>query len=652
MYDNIVEKDIFNMDENLYQSIDKTFSKEQKISIHIFLQNEITKEMAIFKDDLNKKFINYDNRMFTYVNDLENEIKNLIIKVNDLFSKTNICLAKSDKIDNLVEKIDKMNELLTFHDVRINNLIKDLSNACFKYDKIYLNNLILPGKIGDFCKYKNLKEYLEYTFNQFLQFENYNKKQGIILKEFKDKIDNLDNDLSRQINTLKQTNFDFMNLKIDELKGFQNQKINELKDDIQKTKIEFESNKINMKKEIKDLNNSLNNENDKNDLKNIINEYDLLKTNFISLIKYIKQLHYNKNINKNEIIRTQINKLILNLMNSDKNQKIEDEKIENIINEISETKNNIKSRLKMRSLTNKSIRQFKEDEKKIKAESLDYNSSSKKLPVSKYYSSLNIISTKNKIKHSKSIIENIKEKNNCSSDISSKNNSIEYNSDSSSSNFKEEVNENNNNVNNDKNENENNLLQLIKNNENDLKSIKDDLNNKIEILDEKIKEMNNSIQKYFNKLQSKKKEKKLCLNISKDNLNNSKNSKRTLEEKNNINEKLHFSSIPIQNTSYEFRNKINPKNSFYKNLINTQNSSFYSIKRRLYKNNSYEKKKEKSIYDKFLFEKKKLEENENTILIGNFLKPLKNSLINIPQIHPLKTKKKSLKVKKNDKNDV
>ena len=204
LYENIIEKDIFNMDNNLYENIDKLFSKEQKIAIHIFLQNEITKEMASFKDDLNKKFINYDNRMFTYVNDLENEIKDLIIKVNDLFIKTNTCLAKSDKIENVVQKIDKMNELLTSHDLRINNLIKDLSNACFKYDKIYLNNLILPGKIGDFCKYKNLKEYLEYTFNQFLQFENYNKKQGIILKEFKDKIDNLDIDLSRQINALKQ----------------------------------------------------------------------------------------------------------------------------------------------------------------------------------------------------------------------------------------------------------------------------------------------------------------------------------------------------------------------------------------------------------------------------------------------------------------
>ena len=72
LYDNSIEKDLFNMDETLYQSIDKIFSKEQKIAIHIFLQNEITKEMASFKDDLNKKFINYDNRMFTYVNDLEN----------------------------------------------------------------------------------------------------------------------------------------------------------------------------------------------------------------------------------------------------------------------------------------------------------------------------------------------------------------------------------------------------------------------------------------------------------------------------------------------------------------------------------------------------------------------------------------------------
>ena len=647
LYDNSIEKDLFNMDETLYQSIDKIFSKEQKIAIHIFLQNEITKEMASFKDDLNKKFINYDNRMFTYVNDLENEIKGITIKENDLFTKTNTCLAKNDKIDNLVQKIEKMNELLTSHDLRINNLIKDLSNACFKYDKIFLNNLMLPGKIGDFCKYKNLREYLEYTFNQFLQFDNYNKKQGIVLKEFKDKIEHLDNDLSRQINALKQTNFDFMNLKIDELKTFQNQKITELKDDIQKTKIEFESNKINFKKEINELNNSLNNENEKNDLKFITNEYDLLKSSLITIIKYINQLHNKKNINKNEITRSQINNLILNLINSHKkNSKNEDENIKGIINEMEGAKNTIKSRLKMRSLTNKSIRKFKEDEKKIKADSLGYNLSSKKLPTPKYFSSLNIISTQNADNiNNKSINQNIKEENNTSSILSSKNSnkssSIDYNSDSTN-NFKE-INENNNN-----DKNENNLLELIKNNEKNLSTVKDDLNNKIHILGEKMDEINNNIQKYFTKSQNKKKEKKLCLNLSKDNLNNSKNHQISLEEKNNMNDKFQFGSIPNQNNSYEFRNKIISKNAFYKNLMNTQNPSFYSIKRSIYKNYSFEKNKEKSIYDKFLLEKKKIKENESSILIGNFLKPLKNGLTNIPQIHPLKKKKIPIKMKKNE----
>ena len=91
------DENISNEKDPIFKSIDRLFSKEQKIVIHIFIQKEITKEMAIFKDELNKKFVNYDNRMFSYVNDLENHIKELIIKVGNLFEKSNIFLAKMDK---------------------------------------------------------------------------------------------------------------------------------------------------------------------------------------------------------------------------------------------------------------------------------------------------------------------------------------------------------------------------------------------------------------------------------------------------------------------------------------------------------------------------------------------------------------------------
>jgi len=45
--------------------------------------------------------------------------------------------------------------------LRLVNLQKDLSQLNEKYDKIFEENLIIPGTIGDFCKFKNMREYIE-----------------------------------------------------------------------------------------------------------------------------------------------------------------------------------------------------------------------------------------------------------------------------------------------------------------------------------------------------------------------------------------------------------------------------------------------------------------------------------------------------------
>lgn len=436
--DYLIETTIQNEDNINYKKKDTIFTKEQKIAIHVFLQRELTKEMAVFKDELNKKFINYDNRMFSYVNDLESNLKDLIIKVNNLFEKSNIFLAKVDKIDYLGKNVDSINESLTYHDVRINNLIKELNNACFKYDKIYLNNLIIPGKIGDFCKYKNLKEYLEYTFTQFIQFDNFSKKQTIILTEMKNKIENLDINLSRQINNLKQTNFDFINLKIEELKNSQNDKMSELNELIQKNRIVIDSNNINIKKDMNDLIqlNTKNIKKEDDEITNIINEFKEIKKNFILFATLMKENYYNKKIKKNEIKENQMNKLFFNLLKSNKSftTKIKDDQIPDFIDRIIQDKK--ENRKQLRSLTNKTLRKFKQDdEKEIQSNYIDNTSSSTNIPVQKYFSSINVNNSKNKHVSIDKSFPNIEEEINASSNIS--NNSykslsiIEYNIDKS-----------------------------------------------------------------------------------------------------------------------------------------------------------------------------------------------------------------------------
>ena len=37
--------------------------------------------------------------------------------------------------------------------------MKDLSNAKFKYDKIFIENLTVPGYIGQASQYKNVGEF-------------------------------------------------------------------------------------------------------------------------------------------------------------------------------------------------------------------------------------------------------------------------------------------------------------------------------------------------------------------------------------------------------------------------------------------------------------------------------------------------------------
>ena len=673
------DENISNEKDPIYKSIDRLFSKEQKIVIHIFIQKEITKEMAIFKDELNKKFVNYDNRMFSYVNDLENHIKELIIKVGNLFEKSNIFLAKVDKIDNLGIKVDSMNELLTYHDVRINNLIKDLSNACFKYDKIFLNNLVIPGKIGDSCKYKNLKEYLEYTFNQFIQFENFIKKQVIVLKDYKEKIDNLDNNLSRQINTLKQTNFDFINLKIEEVKGAGKEKFAELNDLIQKNKIENDSNCMNIKKELNELNNlnkiSLKKEDD--EIKEILKDNNLIKKKFLVLSSYIKDFRRKKNSNKTIQTLDKKNRIAYNLTKDIKSStsKAKDEQLEELIESIKEDSK--KSRKNMRSLTNKSIRKFKDEEKDIKKIENNFNASSTNLPVQNYFSRLSVLGTKNKTINKS--FQNIEEEINASSNISSKGSHktisiIEYDSECSN-NFPEENNENIANIENIENiensenienieniENaesiDNNILIMIKKSEENIESIREETNNKLKYIEEKINSLNNIIillqKNLFNlekeKEREKEKKKSLVLNKKK----NKSDSKLFLSDseskKSNINDKYQI-EIPFNNTkiipNFNFgKTEICTKNKLLKKYLSDSSLQSNESKKINVENNKKIIIKGKSIYDKFLINKQKLEKKESSVLItltDNFLKPLKSSLLNIPQIYPSKQKKKEKK---------
>ena len=69
--------------------------------------------------------------------------------------------------------------------------MSELSSAKLKYDKIFIDNLTVPGYIGEYSQYKTLREYLSVNISQVSSLVTYKDKMDLDLKQYKDKLESL-----------------------------------------------------------------------------------------------------------------------------------------------------------------------------------------------------------------------------------------------------------------------------------------------------------------------------------------------------------------------------------------------------------------------------------------------------------------------------
>ena len=122
--------------------------------------------------------------------------------------------ALSESIISINVKLDKFNELDLFkkkaesqlitHEIRINNTILDLNESKFKYDKIFIDNLTVPGIIGPQAQYKTLRDYLHFNIQNISSLTSSRDQIKRDLKEIKGKIENINKEIITIINSAEQ----------------------------------------------------------------------------------------------------------------------------------------------------------------------------------------------------------------------------------------------------------------------------------------------------------------------------------------------------------------------------------------------------------------------------------------------------------------
>ena len=85
----------------------------------------------------------------------------VLMQLKGLYEKIAKENSKIEKIKDL-EKFDQniSNDVFSL-ELKLNSFQKDLIFQFTKYDKIYLENLFIPGIIGDNCKFQTMKEFVE-----------------------------------------------------------------------------------------------------------------------------------------------------------------------------------------------------------------------------------------------------------------------------------------------------------------------------------------------------------------------------------------------------------------------------------------------------------------------------------------------------------
>ena len=285
----------------------------------IFFQNEILGDVKKVETKLSEKLSQTTSFLETQTQKYEQKLKDLANRFNILSHQLEEH-NNTEKFEEVMKQSkQKLEDLVTKIEVKLNILDKDFNNACFKYDKIFSNNLVVPGLIGAGCPYDTLKPFLEYTNQKLGELLKAKEKQTIDTKKYKEKMENLISHNKTQFETAQNKISDYcshgfqqcdiickdrMNLiekRIESLRLENGQYSIELKQKADELQIEWDKlNKIDntLSRKYKDEWNKFNDIVDKlsNKMDKYKEEFFVIKNRFNELNDLIKDVRFRRNM--------------------------------------------------------------------------------------------------------------------------------------------------------------------------------------------------------------------------------------------------------------------------------------------------------------------------------------------------------------------
>ena len=301
-------------------------------------KNDIVNTLGEIEEKTNNRINQMQNSMNAKLSVYQTKIEDITNSLKEMTSRILNLQIASDSFHNILPNQKKFSENLMTYDIRLTNISKELNAACFKYDKIIIDNLVIPGQVGEYCKFKSMKEYIIYLSDQISLLNAFKDKTVYDIKNHKEKIDKnfafLNNKIDASQNTseklvstrlaiiekdYKETIQDHL-AKVSEIKLENSKYYALMKDTSNQLKVEVDTMR-NLKSEIITMNDQLANDFKKetgnvlDKFSNLKSDFGIINKHFSDVVEFIKDVRFKKNINT-DVTKNDVKKLINSIENN------------------------------------------------------------------------------------------------------------------------------------------------------------------------------------------------------------------------------------------------------------------------------------------------------------------------------------------------
>ena len=208
--------------------------KKEDLNSFSNFKEEMINSLCQIEEKTENKISLFDSYLHNQIESFQTKITEFQSTINSLLEKTTRLEIQTNSMTNSMPQIKSLSENVLTSDIKITNLEKEFEKMCIRYEKIFNKNLKVQGIIGEYCKYKTLKDFISANVLDLNNLKTFKDKVTYDIKGFNENILTLQS----KVESIKIINGNFINERLKLVEKDYEEKINQYLDKMMEVKIE------------------------------------------------------------------------------------------------------------------------------------------------------------------------------------------------------------------------------------------------------------------------------------------------------------------------------------------------------------------------------------------------------------------------------